>query len=156
MVACPRCKGVFPIVQGDASLIDDGKPVAHEGCKTACGATLIAGQMFTFTNPSTGAARGASSDAAKEGVLQGFGLVDASLASGYQDEPVEAAAERYRGRFQLVDAATGAPVVGQSVRVRSTGGRYVTGVTDADGFTEWVERDAQEALAFDLVQGDEA
>src|SRR5438067_1440208 len=29
MTSCPRCKGVFPIAQGDASLTDDGKAVAY-------------------------------------------------------------------------------------------------------------------------------
>ena len=29
MVSCPLCKGIFPISEGDASLIDDGKPVAY-------------------------------------------------------------------------------------------------------------------------------
>jgi len=43
----------------------------------------------------------------------------------------------------------------QAVRVRSTEGRYLTDTTDADGYTQWVERDACEALAFDLVQDSE-
>lgn len=42
MVTCPRCKGVFPIVQADTTLTDEGRPVAYHGCKTACGATLLA------------------------------------------------------------------------------------------------------------------
>lgn len=83
---------------------------------------------------------------------QGFGLIDASLASRYLDEPAEEGSERYRGRFQLVDAATGEPIPNQAVRVRSTGGQYLTGTTDAEGYTQWVERDVREALAFDLVQ----
>jgi len=44
----------------------------------------------------------------------------------------------------------------QAVRVRSTGGQYITGTTDADGYTTWVERDAREALAFDLIQDGDA
>jgi len=46
----------------------------------------------------------------------------------------------------------GDSISNQAVRVRSTEGRYLTGTTDADGYTQWVERDASEALAFDLVQ----
>lgn len=152
MAACPRCKGVFPIAQGDASLTDDGKAVAYHGCKTACGATLIASQMFSFTEPSSGAAAGAASSTASDALMQGFGVIDTGLASRYQDEPADDDAKRYRGRFQLVDATTGDPVSSQAVRVRSTGGQYITGTTDADGYTTWVERDACEALAFDLVQ----
>jgi len=88
--------------------------------------------------------------------MQGFGIVDKGLASRYQDEPTEEDAMRYRGRFQLVDATTGEPVRSQAVRVRSTGGQYITGSTDEDGYTQWVERDARESLAFDLVQDGEA
>ncbi|XZG71796.1 PAAR domain-containing protein [Chitinibacteraceae bacterium HSL-7] len=42
MVACPiPGHGVCPIVEGDPTWIVDGKPVALEGHKTACGAALI-------------------------------------------------------------------------------------------------------------------
>lgn len=154
MTACPRCKGVFPIAQGDPSLIDDGKAVAYAGCKTACGATLVSSQMLTWTEPSAGAAPDATSASALATLLPGFGLVGAGLAGQYQDEP--AADEKFRGRFQLVDATTGEPVRNEQVRVRSTGGQYLTGTTDDEGFTSWVERDSHEALAFDLVQDGEA
>ncbi|RZA04306.1 MAG: PAAR domain-containing protein [Proteobacteria bacterium] len=126
MASCPRCKGVFPIAQGDTSLTDDGKAVAYHGCKTACGATLIASQMFSFTEPSSGASAGAASSVALDALMQGFGYVGEGLASTYQDEPAGADSARYRGRFQLVDATTGEPVRSQAVRVRSTGGQYLT------------------------------
>lgn len=42
MVACPLCKGVFPITEGSSSYDVDGVPVALNGMKTACGASLIA------------------------------------------------------------------------------------------------------------------
>ncbi|MDR2821296.1 MAG: PAAR domain-containing protein [Desulfovibrio sp.] len=41
MVECPKCNGVFPIVEGDAECKIMGVPVAFDGHKTACGATLI-------------------------------------------------------------------------------------------------------------------
>ncbi len=41
MVKCPKCNGVFPIVEGDPTDFIDGVPVAYHGHKTACGATLI-------------------------------------------------------------------------------------------------------------------
>ena len=72
-------------------------------------------------------------------------------SAGYQDEPLDEIAQRFRGRFQALDLTSGEPVTGQSVRVRSTGGQYLTGSTDAEDFTQWVERDASEALAFDLA-----
>lgn len=147
MVSCPRCKGVFPIAQGDPSNIIDGAPVAYHGCKTACGATLISSQMRTLTEPSGGAAPGASSSALKR-----FGAVGAGMAASYEDQALGDSAKRFQGRFQLVSAEDGKPISGEAVRVRSTGGQYITGTTDADGYTEWVERDAAEALAFDLVK----
>ena len=40
LVQCPKCKGVFPIV--NASGVDvGGKKTAHHGDLTACGASLI-------------------------------------------------------------------------------------------------------------------
>ena len=147
MVSCPLCKGIFPISEGDASLIDDGKPVAYHGCKVACGAMLISSQMFTTTVPSSGAAPGAGEQAGEHG----FGSIGSGLIAGYQDEPLDDT-ERFRGRFQVLDQQTGEPVSALDARVRSTGGQYLTDTTDAEGFTQWVERDAAEALAFDLTQ----
>lgn len=152
MVSCPRCKGVFPISQGDNSLIDDGRAVAYHGCKVACGASLISSQMHTTTEPSSGAAAGAADSASDDALANGFGTIGSSLIAGYQDEPLDEAGQRFRGRFQVLDLTSGEPVTGQAVRVRSTGGQYITGSTDAEGFTQWVERDASEALAFDLTE----
>jgi uncharacterized Zn-binding protein involved in type VI secretion len=41
-VACPKCQGVFPIVDGNPNYTVGGTPVAQHGMKTACGASLIA------------------------------------------------------------------------------------------------------------------
>ena len=46
---CPK-HGPNTIVSGDSTLIVDGKPAARNGDKTACGATLIAGQQATIDN----------------------------------------------------------------------------------------------------------
>ena len=151
MVSCPRCKGVFPISQGDPSLIDDGHAVAYHGCKVACGATLISSQMMTLTEPSGGAGQGAAGAAAGGALPRGFGSVGATKAAGYQDEAVGKEGHRCRGRVQVVDRSTGEPVAGQRVRLRSTSGQYLEGTTDADGFTQWVERDVNEALALELL-----
>ncbi|RRV05645.1 PAAR domain-containing protein [Pseudomonas sp. v388] len=42
-VFCPLCKASFPILEGSETFTMNGVPVALEGMKTACGATLIAG-----------------------------------------------------------------------------------------------------------------
>lgn len=41
-VSCPKCKGVFPIIEGSHAYKVGGTPVALHGMKTACGARLIA------------------------------------------------------------------------------------------------------------------
>lgn len=146
MVACPQCRGLFPIAQGDASLIIDGSPAAYDGCKTACGAALIAGQYPTTTNPSGGAAPGANTT-----VSQSLGSIGNGLAAAYEEHSLDNGNQRFKGRFQLLNDTTGEPVAQKDMRVRSTGGQYLTGSTDADGYTQWVERDAAEALAFDLT-----
>lgn len=46
---CPL-HGATAIVSGDGTLVVDGKPAARHGDKTACGATLIAGQQATIDN----------------------------------------------------------------------------------------------------------
>ena len=151
MVSCRRCRGVFPISQGDSNLTDDGKPVAFHGCKVACGASLIASQGHTVTEPSGGGASGAGK-ASSGAFAPHFGAIGADKAARYFDEALNGAARRFRGRFQVLDLATGEPVVGLAVRVRSTSGQCFSDNTDAEGCTQWVERDADEALAFDLIQ----
>lgn len=142
-VACPRCKGIFPIAQGDPTLIDNGQAVAYQGCKVACGATLIAGQQFTLTH--SGSTAGAVNVLSSE-----VGEIGNGLAATYEDELVDGNNERSRGRFQLLDAATGTPVEGQIAHIRSDDGHYFTCSTDAEGFTQWVERDASGALELSL------
>lgn len=47
-VTCPhKGHGTCAIVTGDPKVIVDGKPVARDGDKTACGAILIASQGAT-------------------------------------------------------------------------------------------------------------
>jgi hypothetical protein len=41
--------------------------------------------------------------------MQGLGIINAGLASAYPDEPVGDETQRFRGRFQLVDATTERP-----------------------------------------------
>ncbi len=65
-------------------------------------------------------------------------------------------AQRFRGRFQVLDQTSRGPVSGLAVRVGSAGGQYLTGSTDAEGLTQWIERDAGEALAFHLADPGQA
>ena len=55
MVACPKCKGVFPIVTGAPNTIGtDGQLRARHDDETACGAKLISSQRW-FCWTGTGA-----------------------------------------------------------------------------------------------------
>jgi uncharacterized protein (DUF2345 family) len=74
------------------------------------------------------------------------------MAAAYEDNPLDDDSQRFLGRFQLVSVEDGAPIAGQAIRMRSTGGQYITGTTDAEGYTPWVEREAAEALAFDFAE----
>jgi uncharacterized Zn-binding protein involved in type VI secretion len=42
MTHCPKCKGDFPITEGDPNRTWHDKPMAFHGHKAACGASLIA------------------------------------------------------------------------------------------------------------------
>nr|WKF57742.1 hypothetical protein HUO10_002235 [Paraburkholderia busanensis] len=57
MVSCPRCGGIFPIVKVKTELhvTFNDRPVASDGDRTACGATLIASQTTATACPTTGA-----------------------------------------------------------------------------------------------------
>lgn len=55
-VSCPKCKGVFPIVEGALTMTFYGKGVALAGMKTACGASLIPTQFTDVVEYGTGAA----------------------------------------------------------------------------------------------------
>ena len=44
LVSCPKCEGVFSIVEGQTTYCDDSVPVTLHGHKTACGAILISSE----------------------------------------------------------------------------------------------------------------
>ena len=142
MVACPRCKGVYPIVQGDPTLTDEGRPVAYHGCKTACGATLLAQQSMTTTQPRAGGGSNAA------GTVTTAGAVGAGLLASYDSGEDR---QQHLGRFQLIDQSTGQPVSGRRVRVTTGDGQVLEGATDADGYTDWVQRHAPDSLQFELL-----
>jgi len=142
MVACPRCRGIFPIVQGNPAMCFDGGAIAYHGCTVACGATLIASQSEMTTHPG-----GSADDLMPRRYFsydEGFGAASAS-------ELPERAGQVFRGRFQVLDEQTDQPMSGKRVRVRSGSGAPVEGVTDAQGYTPWVERDGAGTLDFELI-----
>lgn len=135
MVSCPRCGGIFPIVRVKQRNMALGeRPVATDGDKTACGATLIASQGTATVMPTAGASSGVSTPSVGGGVIP---LVD-SIRGGL-----------HRGRFQAIDDDTGQPISNYQYTVTGSGGQIVSGRTDENGYTDWVESGGSATLTFD-------
>ncbi|KVP00029.1 hypothetical protein WL21_11695 [Burkholderia ubonensis] len=128
MVSCPRCGGVYPIVKikSNLNMTFNGRPVASDGDMTACGATLIASQGTATASPTSGA--GAPVGGGKSVVAQNDGT--------------------YRGRFQLVDDQTRAPLVNHPYTITSADGKKIQGMTDANGNTDWLNSHQASSLTF--------
>jgi hypothetical protein len=151
-VTCPipGHGGVTVIATGDPTNVFDGSAAAYHGCKTVCGATLLSSQRIAFIDTGGGDIASAAGTAAEAGdaVLPAFA---AGLAASAVDEATDATAQRFRGRFRLVDQASGQPIANRRVRVRCSDGQVLDASTDADGYTPWVERDAAHILDFELL-----
>lgn len=132
MVSCPKCGGVYPIVDvKNLGMTFDGRPVASEGDKTACGATLIASQSTATASPTSGA--GAPVGAGKSVLAQTAAQGDGA----------------YRGRFQLVDDASRTPLSNHPYTVTSADGQTIQGTTDANGHTGWLSSHQAASLTFE-------
>lgn len=131
MVSCPKCGGVYPIVGVRVrSMTFGGRAVATEGDKTACGATLIASQGMATVEPTSGG--GGSVGAGKSVIAQNVAQDDGA----------------YRGRFQLVDDETRAPLANHPYSVTSADGKTIQGTTDANGHTDWLNSNQASSLTF--------
>jgi uncharacterized Zn-binding protein involved in type VI secretion len=142
MVSCPKYKGVSPVAEGDRTFDHEGTRAAYQGCNS-----VRSSQVVVTPDPSGGAGFGGATSSDRKG----FGDIGSGMLAGYQEEPLDDNM-RFRGRFQVLDAETNQPIAGKRIRLRSTAGQTLTGTTDAEGYTEWVERDAAESLAFDLIE----
>lgn len=126
MVACPQCKGVFPIVEGVLSFTVDGSLVAIEGMKTSCGATLIASQDVAVLDPGPGGV----ASAAGETTMPANGLVGTAAGPG---QPLWNAP----GSADCDHADTAVPLAGYMVREMKTNpfskeGRKIAAANSAD------------------------
>jgi uncharacterized Zn-binding protein involved in type VI secretion len=132
MVSCPRCRGVYPIVSvKPLDVTFDGRPVASEGDKTACGASLIASDATATASPTLG--HGGSVGNGKHVVPHASTLSQNS---------------KHRGRFQVLDDETDEPIVNHPYAITSSTGQTVTGRTDANGFTDWLEDNLASSITF--------
>lgn len=115
-VACPLCKGVFPIAQGNPTHTCNGVPLAFEGMKTACGASLIASQSST-THASP---RGAMARVAEQRIP------DNPLGNQTEDKEVQ---------FVIRHHETREPVAGVPYTINLSTGAAESGHSNAEGLT---------------------
>lgn len=133
MVACPKCKGIFPISEGAPNItLPDGAQLALAGMKTACGATLLASSFLVVADPSSpfGSQLGGNPN---------------------DDEDTTPPPEDHKGRFQLVDNDTGEPIANRRVRVTMGDGTSTIYASDEQGFTDWVHTQSEEEIHLNLV-----
>ena len=134
MVACPKCKGVFPISEGaDNFTLPDNNPVALATMKTACGASLLPSSFLVVVDPSSP-----------------FG---SQLIGNPNDEGEETTPPPvdHSGRFQLVDQNTGEPIANRRVRVTMGDGTSTIYASDDQGFTDWIYTPSEEDIYLHLV-----
>ncbi|WP_386687052.1 PAAR domain-containing protein [Lonepinella sp. MS14437] len=112
MVECPRCNGVFPIIHGTQQMTDNGRGVALEGMKTACGAVLIGTQELLWVDD------------------------DSHFYTGVTDDEssfVENEEKPYKVQFQFVDDYD-VPYANIKFTAKLPDGE-IEGITNEEGFT---------------------
>lgn len=122
-VRCPRCKGIFVIIEGAENRTVGGVPLALEGMLTSCGATLIASQRAATAETGSIAATSVA-----------FGAMAGSVPD---DQPLGETAKDYDQEFQVLDEATGEPMANRRYTL-TIGGLRFEGTTDHEGKTQRV------------------
>lgn len=134
-VQCPKCKGVFPIVEGAPTTTFYGKGVALAGMHTACGAVLIASQFTDIVEYGGGNAAAGKASKSERSTNPSPA---AAAASGAASTEPESAADKFDDRFVLQDADTGEPIAFAEYAIRRESGEVEYGTSDADGRTHLV------------------
>jgi len=129
-VQCPKCKGIFPIVEGAITTSFYGKGVALAGMRTACGAVLIASQFTDIVEYGGGG----SSTAPKTSPCSSATLVSANQ-NGSTSMCVVSNTAEFDDKFILLDAETGSPISHTEYAIRRASGEVEFGTTDAAGRT---------------------
>ena len=130
-VQCPKCKGIFPIVEGVSTTTFYGKGVALAGMHTACGAVLIASQ-FTVT---VGYDGGQDSAGHAPKTSNSAVLSSASFPSMVGASTKKFSNHEFDDRFILLDAAEGNPIPFTEYAIRRESGEIEYGTSDAEGHT---------------------
>lgn len=122
-VRCPRCEGIFVIIEGAESRTVSDVPLALEGMLTSCGAALIASQRAATAE--TGSIAAAS---------VAFG---AMAGAAPEDQSLDELPKDYDQQFQVLDEMTGEPVANRRYTL-TIGGMRFEGTTDHEGKTQRV------------------
>jgi uncharacterized Zn-binding protein involved in type VI secretion len=131
-VQCPKCKGVFPIVEGAPTTSFYGKGVALAGMHTACGAVLIASQFTDIVECGGGgttANRASKSSGPALARSETSARIDGASTNG------KTTGHQFDDKFILQDAETGKPIAHAEYAIRRASGEIEHGTSDADGHT---------------------
>lgn len=131
-VQCPKCKGVFPIIEGAPTTTFYGKGVALAGMHTACGAVLIASQFTDIVECGGGTAQAKSSGSSANPVV--FGATESPGVARTSAVP-KPRFDQFDDRFILTDAVTGKPIPFTEYAIRRGSGEIEHGTSDAEGHT---------------------
>lgn len=141
-VQFPKCKGIFPIVEGAITTTFYGKGVALAGMHTACGALLIASQFTDIVE--YGAGNSSAGNAAKTSFASSSPVVPPTRNDTSLLEDPDGA--KFNDRFVLLDAETGAPISCIEYAIRRASGDIEFGTTDAEGHTHLLSATANAEL----------
>lgn len=112
-VTCPiPGHGVVTIIEGDTTWLDDGRPIALEGHKTSCGASLIS-TLPTFTRSPEGSG--------EVGKIVGAAGVAGALAN---DLSANQRTGRFDEHFVLQNQTTGDAVSGFAYGIETRSGEH--------------------------------
>ena len=148
---CLKHRGVFPIVEGDATLVVDGQPVALHGSALACGCKVLsAAQMHVFVDVGGAAASNSVANAQAVSKLRDAtnGMVGKGLSSSEDDVEIE----KFDESIRFVNEA-GEPLVGVQYALHLVSGRVFNGVTDDLGMTSRIVTDGPEEVVKAVLAG---
>src|SRR5690606_31127008 len=139
---CPSHKGAFPIVDGDATILIDGQPVALHGSSLACGCKVLsAKQVRVFVE----AGRGGGGSAGRGQVAHAIASVAGLMAGATSSETKAEESNEYDEALRFC-GESGTPLAGVRYTVHLASGETRDGVTDNEGKTGRIGTLARERL----------
>lgn len=141
-VQCPKCKGIFPIIEGAVTTTFYGKGVALAGMHTACGAVLIASQFTDIVEYGGGSS--STGNAARTPSAYSSHVV--APTKDNKSSPEASSSSKFDDRFVLLDAETGDPVSYTEYAIRRESGAIEFGTTDGEGHTHLLSATANAEL----------